>query len=350
MRRNIYGIKILVAGFMALLILSLIDIGYFYTGIHLDNEQGTTDYIWQSGQLKTCMTEGFAWFRMDDAGYNNSNENYNRAMQDGVDILLMGSSHMESIEVPQNKNVAAILNDRLPEKRTYNLGISGHDIYRVVDNVDHAINKYHPKEYLLIETSTVELVMEEMQAVIDGSAQKIPSYDSGLIYYMQKIPAIKWIYKGIDDWKNQSRISDAVDIRIDSAQDMAGSQTIEISTDFDYSGTLSEFLKIISDTCKDNGCTPIIFYHPTAVISEEGSISFPTDDDSLKTFTEACEKNGIVFLDMTESFYENYNENYTLPHGFINSYVGSGHLNTTGHELIACQLIEYIETNTEEIH
>lgn len=50
------------------------------------------------------MLEGMAWFRMDDNGFNNVDA------EDGdLDILLMGSSHMEAVQVDPTENTAYLL-------------------------------------------------------------------------------------------------------------------------------------------------------------------------------------------------------------------------------------------------
>lgn len=66
------------------------------------------------------MKEGFSWIKTDANGYNNA------SIPENVDILLMGSSHMEAVQVSQSENTAALLNTMLPGMKTYNTGISGH--------------------------------------------------------------------------------------------------------------------------------------------------------------------------------------------------------------------------------
>ena len=115
--------KAAIAGILALVILSVINIPYFYTGIHIDNPSGATDYIWESGQIRTNMTEGYAWLTMDQYGFNNTDENAEKAMQDGVDILLMGSSHMEAMEVAEDENLGYLLNERISDKNNIKNGL-----------------------------------------------------------------------------------------------------------------------------------------------------------------------------------------------------------------------------------
>ena len=87
-------LKIVMAGLVSLLVLTLVTYVYNFTGIHIKNPYGATDYKWESRQLKSNMTEGFSHFRMDDNGFNNTEHDF---IKKEPDILLMGSSHMEAV-------------------------------------------------------------------------------------------------------------------------------------------------------------------------------------------------------------------------------------------------------------
>ena len=281
------------------------------------------------------MTEGFAWLKLDEYGFNNTSENAEKAMNEGIDILLMGSSHMEAMQVSQNENLGTILNERLEMFNTYNIGMSGHDVYRVMDNVDIAVNYYNPKKYLLIEIGEIKLDIEEMMSVIDGTAKKIPSYDSGIVYQLQKIPSIKWIYKSLDEWMSQSKT-----VLEKKSDTFAVENTVLQETS--YEAVLEQFLELCKQACEQTGCTPMIFYHQQAEILSDGEIAFPTDKEYLELFANICDKKGIRFVDMTPAFVSSYEESKCLPHGFVNTYVGSGHVNAHGHRVFADELIKVI--------
>ena len=90
------------------------------------------------------------------------------------------------------------------------------------------------------------------------------------------------------------------------------------------------------------GLPIIIFYHPGIAIHQDGSISTNGDSTIIHLFQEVCEENGIYFLDMSDRFQQEYEESYTLPYGFANTSVGSGHLNKYGHAMIADELYKLI--------
>lgn len=339
MKEMKWFIKMIISGILSICSLSLFNLLYSFSGIHYDNPSGATDYVWASEQLKTTMTEGFSWLKMDSAGFNNIPSQHEKK----VDILLMGSSHMEAINVPSTANTGYLLNQYLPEFNTYNIGMSGHTIYRCVNNVANAYQTYAPSYYLIIETDTVALDINEMTAVITQSAPKIPSYDSGILYHLQKIPAIKWLYKQTIDWIDQEK-SNATNNNV---------TTIETATivSNEYKEILNDFLQNITKTLDGTTCKPIIFYHPVTRLDSEGNLVTSTDPGYLEAFSSACQNNGIIFIDMTERFQTLYSDRHILPHGFSNTEVGTGHLNKYGHQEIAQYLSEVIikENNSNDI-
>lgn len=319
---------------LALVILSLINIFYSYTGVHITNTTGATDYVWEPYQLRTTMQEGFSWLHVNNEGFNNSFDYHGE-----VDILLMGSSHMEAMNVAADENTAYLLNQYLPDMATYNIGISGHTIYRCVDNVATAVDNYNPKDYLIIETDRVELDIAQMQEVISGEANRIPSYETGIFYQLQKrIPSVKWLYKQLTDWINLGNENGVA--QSDINEEEIEESDIDIDLPNEYQDTVNSFLKKVKDAVKEDDCHVIIFYHPQMIVNQNGKLINVTNSQYTKAFKSACDENGIIFIDMEDEFQKLYNERHILPHGFYNTAAGNGHLNRYGHEVIAQRLSE----------
>ncbi|MBQ6897774.1 MAG: hypothetical protein IJN70_02240 [Clostridia bacterium] len=312
--------KLCIAGVAVIVVLSVISFFYSYTGIHVTNESGATDYRWQKNQLMLNMKEGFSFVRMDENGFNNA-----IVPEGGIDILLMGSSHMEAYQVKQEENCAALLNEYLPDMVTYNIGVSGHTIYRLADNIEAALNEYRPEKYVILETNTVSLSINEMQKILDGSASAIKSYDSGVLFYLQKIPAFKPLYNQLENWLN---------VKIESS-DSATAQKVETVIPENYETVLTEFLKSISDSANEYGVVPVIFYAPNESLTGDGELVFQTDEKYYEIYKDVCEETGIVFIDMSPYFLDLYENSNVLAHGFANTAVGVGHLNRYGHKTIA---------------
>lgn len=321
-------VKFIGAITVTLVILSVISLVYCYTGVKVFSQSGATDYTWDSGQWKSNMMEGFAWLFMDSNGYNNPEA----ISADEVDILLMGSSHMEALQVPADKNMAYLLSESMKNKNVYNVGISGHTIYRCISNFQEAVSTYDSVDCIIIETDTVSLNAEEMNTVINGVDEPIPSFDSGLLYSIQKnIPALKTLYKQVVDWRQMSSLQEREIVKNDTSN----------RTD-QYECILNDFLRLLVEA-KDDDMEVIIFYHPPVSIDMSGSYVDTTNLDDKALFQQICIDKGIIFVDMTEDFEKVYEERKVLAKGFVNTGVGEGHLNEYGHEIICRRLTEVME-------
>ena len=309
--------KMIIAGITAIIILSAFCYAYNHNGLRIRSESGATDYHWEPNSLISTMKEGFSWIMTDANGYNNA------AIPEQIDVLVMGSSHMEAMEVAQDENTSALLDSMLQDMNVYNIGISGHKIYRCVDNFSYALECFKPKSFVVIETNRIRLDANEMEAVITGKAQREPaSSDGRVMSILQRIPVFKPLYSQIDAWMAQDRKTVAA-------------QSGESGGADDYAAVLDEFFRIVGEAAKTNGIQVIIFYDPPQEFDEDGNLDYFHTEEDVTLFKEACESNSIVFIDMTDTFAATYQADYTLAHGFANTGVGIGHLNRDGHRMIA---------------
>lgn len=327
----IWILKCIVAFVISLGILSLVGLVYQHSGVHITNPSGATDYKWEPYQYKSTMVENYSWIKMDEHGFNNAYA----VKKDTIDILLMGSSHMEAVEVAADKNVGYLLNEKLDEKYTYNVGTSGHTLYTCVKNMEAAVKEYSPQEYVMVETDRLELDIDEMHKVLQREYKTIPSYDKGLMYVLQKsVPSIKNLYNQLDLWRK-------VDVDYeDSKDDIAEAE--ESIIDDSYDEVLSDFLDMANVPVRMSGATLVIFYQPPTQIDKNGVLKNSTNENLQKVFEELCREKNIVFIDMTEAFETLYRKHNKLAHGFYNTAVGVGHLNEDGHRVIAEKLADYI--------
>lgn len=321
MMRNLYSIiysigKLLLAGCVAVAIMSGIVFLYQYVGVRLTDNSGATDYHYGSHAFTANMEEGFSFIRMDANGYNNPTRIEN------PDILVMGSSHMEGREVAQNECVSAVLQNNLSNYSVYNIGMSAHDIYHTVSNFDAAVNSYAPS-FVIIETSRVSLDETEMDRVIQGTYPKLRASAEGILHYLSMIPCVPHMHSQLNAWM---------------ANDTSEGDDGSVLQSDHYEETLRQFLTML----KKENIRVIIFYHPYESIQADGSLVWLTNQSDLELFAKTCSNLDISFVDMTEPFQEMYEENRILAHGFSNGAVGKGHLNKYGHNLIAEALLEII--------
>ena len=190
-------LRLTTASLIVAFILSMFSMLYKHTSPHVSPIANETYYRWEAGSLTSTMEEGYACITMDENGYNNLQ------CFDSIDILLMGSSHMEAIQINTEDIVASKLNELLPYN-TYNIGISGHYLPQCVSNLKSAIEVFKPQKYIVIETASVLPNIDEMNDVINGKLAPVGGPDSGIKGLIQYVPAAKPILNQVLEWANSS--------------------------------------------------------------------------------------------------------------------------------------------------
>ena len=106
-------------------------------------------------------------------------------------------------------------------------------------------------------------------------------------------------------------------------------------------------LEKLSGIARENGFPLVILYHNN--ISVQNKTAFRNDDaQQVEIFRDACQQNGILFVDVTNRFIDHFKNTYELPYGFSNTTMGTGHLNVLGHRIIAEELYGHIAYLTED--
>lgn len=313
--------KALLGGCLAFLLLGVFCFFYYNIPIHYANPTGATEYRWQEGHVYNCFTEGFSLGRVNNDGFNNI---YDYTSGERIDILLMGSSHMEGFNVPRNRNTAAVLNTLFDgEKYVYNIGTAGHTLPYCVKHLGAALDSYAPGQYVLLETVTLDLSPSDMDAAVNRTLPDIPSYTGGFVGLLQRIPLLRLFYTKYI--KNAFAFGDTDDAPPDPAPENTGT----------YALSLSAFLEKIGRESAERGIQAVIVFNPAVGISPEGSLYTKTETEQLKLFRQFCDENDIRFVDLTDTYMRAYREQYLLPSGFSNTAPARGHLNAVGHRLIA---------------
>lgn len=315
--------KFLISVILAFVILNCLSFLYYRVPVHYSNDKGFTDYIWDSNSIYIRSDEGIGFGKTNSEGFMNIKD------YDGnIDILLMGSSHMEAQNVPISKTTSSLMNEYLPELETYNIGISGHSYKVIVNNLDKALNNYKPK-YVILEINNLLISDEYITNILNGDVEEKESNAEGIIGTLQRIPFFRLAYTQL------SKLVEGNSFEIDEAN-------IE-SVDFNLNEELTDkLMKYIKGIAEKYNTTVIMMYHPSEKINKDGEMIINTKDIS-KDYKKICKDNGIYFLDMTDRFLQEYEENYIVPHGFINTAIATGHLNENGHRMIADELVKLIK-------
>ncbi len=317
MRRTfLWIIKAAAAGLMALALLCVLCLGYYDIPVHYANSSGATEYRWQASRRYIKGTEGYSFGRTDNDGFINLPDH---SADDRIDILLMGSSHMEGMNISPEDNTASVLNGLFGgEKYTYNIGISGHTLLYCAKHLEDAVNTYAPAGYVVIETSELCFPPEDIDRVLSGTLPEIPSHSGGVIGIVQRLPFLRLAYTRLQD-----ELSDNdAELPADPAEYTGWDET-------------EELLTFIGEVCRRHGVSPVIAYHAPVLVDADGTACSSEDADAAARFAAMCEDKGILFVDACGSFVEGYNEFHRLPYGFLNTVPGQGHMNVWGHSLFA---------------
>lgn len=329
-KKVILCMKVVAAGIVAFVILNLICMLYYNVPIHSSSKSKSTDYLWPKNKFYSRGTEGFAWGITDKNGFNNL-ETFEKGE---IDVLFMGSSHMEGFNVAQDKNTVALLNNKFQtsgiDMNAYNIGISGHTLLRCLNNLENAINEFEPRKYIIIETQSIEPSNDDIISVLEGDLAPLESQNSGIVGLLQKSPYLRLLYTQLKNGADNDILEKGSE-----HQDKNKIKT-------EKHELLNVLLNKSSKICNEAGIQLIIFYNSSIDIDDQGKINKQEKIDSIEAFKKICDNNGIIFVDMYDSFKNNYDKTYKLPRGFSNSKIGTGHLNEEGHRVIADTLFSVI--------
>ena len=330
--------KIFVSVFVSFVILNAVCFFYYNVPVHYESKTNSTDYVWERSKFYSRGTEGFSWGRTDANGFNNMSAD--NAIS--PEILIMGTSHTEAFNVAQNENYSYLLGEYAGlngiDMKVYNIGISGHRIDTVLNNFENALKEFKPQKYVVIEVTTTELTLEEINQILEGNVKKNHSTANPLLVYLQKIPFVRCVYSQIDKMGIEIRLP-----TLKKEQPQSNRESFHNDDIYEeYETALNSLVEQIGDIAKEYGVKLIILYNADLKINKNGIVAQSQTSKKSKMFEEACRNNGIVFVDMFDAFAENYNETYHLPHGFSNTAVGKGHLNKYGHKVIAKELYELV--------
>ena len=298
--------------------------------------------------------EGYGINHVDENGYLNDNtlplsEHY---------ILLMGSSHAEGLQVMQKDSMTSALNNRIdPSVRTvYNLGTAGYTLPLIVQGFQAALEEFPHASAVMIEVSQLEFANEELLAAMDQAKFDPASTGQALMQslgttrrirneILEVIPLISLLRQQFDSMDLSMR--DAFGIRdfINAQQAKQLSQNSTQAPEQTTNAAEDESIKV-SDTLHQVFALlhaefdqPIILlYHPGVTTLPDGTISINRDMRYYEDYRTACEDNGIVFVDAGDAFLQAYEADFSLPYGFDNTTMQSGHLNKLGHQIDAEEL------------
>lgn len=309
--------KALLAGLAAFALLCAACAFYFNVPVRVHSPDGATEFTYEAHRRYWRGTEGFGTGRTNNEGFNNLRD---RAPGDEINVLLMGSSHMEGFCVPQADSAAAVLNRLLDgEKYVYNIGMAAHTFPYCAEHLDTALTVYAPTEAVVLELASLRYDPALLDAAADGELPEMRSHEGGLITALQKIPYLRLFYTKY----------------LQGGGEAAAVGTGEGTAAGDFEASLARLMQKLGETGRKHGVDVILAYTPTILPDADGELLPQEPEGERALYERLCAENGLRFLDLTARNIEAAQEYRALPFGFANTTPGTGHINALGLRVFA---------------
>ena len=343
------------AAVISLLIANLISFFYRSGAGSIPRENAFSTSIRTPNSRMVRGSEGYGINHVDENGYLNDDT---LPLKDNY-ILMMGSSHAEGLQVMQKDNMVSLLNNWIdPSARTvYNLGTAGYTLPLIIQGFQAGLQEFPHASAVMIEISQLDFSTEELTEAMDQtqydpacSGQTLmQSLDSGWRArneILEFVPLISLLRQQFDSMnlsmKDAFGINDFIEAQHARALSVSGAQAatkseenapLNDATDADaYANALNQALALM----RAEFSGPIILlYHAGVSALPDGTIRIDRDMRYYDDYLASCEQNGIVFVDTGDAFLRAYEADYSLPYGFSNTTMPSGHLNRIGHRIVA---------------
>lgn len=295
-----------------------------------DTPNGASRAIREPHSIIVHGTEGYSITKVDKNGYINPDKD----LADEY-LLIMGSSHTQGKEISPDKKFSVLVNDSFRDDKylhTYNISCDGSYLPSQIKHFKAALEAFPGASIVVIEIASTDYAASVIEQSLKQSEydpldsaiwfENMSMKDKIRIAVKDYIPMVSKIRKNI--------------ITIEEAKSVKDNQPIVLDQ---YKMVINKALQLI----RSETDVPIVFvYHPGVIVNYDSSVSLEYSE-TWDIFEEACLQNGIDVIDTGEAFLECYENSKALPYGSLNTTLGTGHLNATGHKIIADEIIEYME-------
>ncbi len=297
---------------------------YYSPAIQMPNYEKYTAFRMQTGDHNVIGTEGYGSITIDGNGFNNDGDFDFRDAK----MLFVGSSQTFAEYVSTSENFVSLLNQKNPDAKAYNLGVSGSDFATTFFRIEPLIENFPNSTALAFEIRANLPSLEELNE-IDKVFKNgdIPDQDAFaktgnfIVRFGRSLPLRRILLKQYNDSKKE--------------------KTTHITTDCDENPFDAEAYRMKLDDVlmkgreKAAGRKIVIFFLPYYELQKDGSLLASTDSLKEGIFRQVCEEHDILYISMEKPFMEAYRTRHILPYGFSNSLMGKGHLNAEGYAIMA---------------
>lgn len=313
--------KAMLAGGIAFFILNVITRFYYYIPWNIECEFGATDYRFPSGFDGVNGVEGFVSIHLDENGYNN------KTIPDTINVLCMGSSNTLAYCVEPGKGYPALLNEYLTRdgKTAYNIGMFSHSWLNCTGNLENALEKFKPEDYVVVESLQEKYDIEKLEELLEGELKELDGVASKKMQLIKRFPYLQLIGHQVKLMRSNT---------IDN--EVVKEKNVEEEPSEKYIDIMDKVFEKIYKQMSEYGCNYVFLYNPQCVeVDENGKAYIEYDEKYLAVFREMCAKYNFIFLDMSQYYLDAYNKEFILTSGFYNTKMGYGHINKEGHRIIA---------------
>jgi len=288
---------------------------------------------------KACFngTEGYGITKVDANGFNNVGD----VSPDDAKIVCIGSSQTIAVGVDTEKNYVSVLNTLSASNRAYNLGVSGQFLYASMSRIPKIIQNFHNVKVIVIETPVFPTI---------GQLQKI---EKDLLLDTVDVNDVDGIYRNpVKSFLRTLPYDRLLHSKLGGVLVREGEKNVKSSNVFDdikYKELVNSCFSTL--VAKTKGVELILLYLSLPVFAKNGDYLLEGTSLALQQkeiIKNACEANGVVFIETGSYFIENFNRTKQPANGFLNSRIATGHINAHGYKIIAKILNEKIKKLLEK--
>lgn len=311
---------------------------YFHQPGWISRTQAATSAIWNPDSFYSNGLEGFGMGKVDANGYINQ-----FPIAEDPYILVMGSSHTQGKEVPIGERYTELVNRKIteePKEYIYNIGTDGHYLPDLFKHFSAAVREFPNSKGVVLEVFNTDCNIETLENCLDQIPYNKGEDGSVIVQNQSGKQKLGILVKENMPLLNLLQQKQFADFKIDFSgafgihQPEPEAQTKEEVGDISrYKETLNQIFTMMKEAYQGE---IFILYHP--IVKIRGDKMEVTYDDTYQYFQQICEKQDIQIIDTGEAFQKNYEKEYGVPYGFCNTSIGEGHLNRTGHRILAKEL------------
>lgn len=333
----------------AFLIVNLICF-FYYNPLH---NTELNNYRLEPDTYGLYAVEGFGILHSDKNGFSNRNGE----LVESNYILVMGSSQSVGDQVLRRYRYSEILDNEYNQDgkiHVYNVAHGGKRFHHLIKNFKDIITEFPDSSAVIIELSDGTIAMSDEE--FKDAMQQV-EYDDSLHgeelqnhMFMGEIsmavkkycPFLLLAYdqlarKSFTDIKDAFWHADAGKVNDIDAEEDFYEQNSKIYEQYFQS------MRLIRE--EYSGKIIVAYHEPLS--ADELQNAKCENSERVMWLEKACLENEIDFINMKQDFLEEYLDNNRIAYGFYNTEMGIGHLNRTGHKVIAKRLSEELQENAK---